>query len=102
MKFSRYRQRTCFQRKSRLIQSPLRGFSGTESHAFDKMPEVMQLEVLKCLEALSIKFDKQAQESIDIKRIKAQYLKLAQMYHPDVIVNRLEAEKASEKEREQA
>ena len=99
MKFSRYRQQSCFEKKTRLIQSPARGFSGTESHAFDKMPEVMQLEVLKCLEALSIKFDKQAQESIDIKRIKAQYLKLAQTYHPDVIINRLEAKNASEKER---
>lgn len=83
----------------------MRAFSSTAESArstFDKMPEIMQLEVMKCLKALAITIDAKTEESIDIKRIKAQYLKLAQMYHPDVITNRLESEKATDQEKEKA
>ena len=44
----------------------------------------MQDEVIKCLNLLEIKTDKTAQ-SFNIRAIKEQYLRLAQMYHPDVI-----------------
>ena len=55
------------------------------------MPEVMQNEVLECLSLLEIKPDKTAQ-SFNIKSIKEQYLRLAQMYHPDVVAQIKEEE----------
>mmetsp|Transcript_9424 Transcript_9424/g.11544 ORF Transcript_9424/g.11544 Transcript_9424/m.11544 type:complete len:87 (-) Transcript_9424:890-1150(-) len=48
------------------------------------MPEVMKIEVLDCLSQLEITPEKAAQ-SINIKAIKDQYLRLAQRYHPDVL-----------------
>ena len=44
----------------------------------------MQDEVIKCLDLLEIKPDKKS-GSFNIRAIKEQYLRLAQMYHPDVI-----------------
>ncbi len=52
------------------------------------MPTLMQQEVLQCLNLLEISPEKTAQ-SINIKLIKDQYLKLAQMYHPDVMASRI-------------
>ena len=52
------------------------------------MPTLMQHEVLHCLKLLEISPEKTAQ-SINIKLIKDQYLKLAQMYHPDVMASRI-------------
>lgn len=42
------------------------------------------MEVLDCLKQLEITPEQTAQ-SINIKAIKDQYLKLAQRYHPDVL-----------------
>ena len=42
----------------------------------------MQVEVVKCLQTLEIPL-KEAEQSINIKRIKESYLRLAQKYHPD-------------------
>ena len=47
----------------------------------------MQREVVKCLKLLEIQ-SSETNQAIDIKRIKEQYLKLAQQYHPDVVANR--------------
>ena len=61
------------------------------------MPEVMQIEVLKCLETLQIQIESGdgEQQSIDIKAIKEKYLQLAREYHPDVVQNRLEQSNAA-------
>ena len=61
----------------------------------------MQREVIKCLKLLEIQSN-ETQEAIDIKRIKEQYLKLAQQYHPDVIANKEANIEQSEESREAA
>lgn len=59
-----------------MLRQPLRAFSTTysgdkEESVFDKMPEVMKIEVLKCLKALEIEVVAKEKEAIDIKMIKA-------------------------------
>lgn len=54
------------------------------SSAYNKMPITMQREVVKCLKTLQISSN-ETQEAIDIKRIKEQYLRMAQQYHPDAV-----------------
>ena len=60
------------------------------------MPAIMQVEVIKCLQTLEIAAH-ETNKAIDIKRIKQQYLILAQKYHPDVLAqNAREAAEAAE------
>ena len=71
--------------------------NNSESSAFNKMPVTMQREVVKCLKTLEIQ-SSETHEAIDIKRIKEQYLKLAQQYHPDVIGNQDDQEEGKKAE----
>ena len=57
----------------------------------------MQREVVKCLKILEIQ-SSETSEAIDIKRIKEQYLRLAQKYHPDVVANSDEHDESSAEE----
>ena len=52
------------------------------SSAFSRMPTTMQVEVVNALQTLEIPL-KEAEQSINIRRIKESYLRLAQKYHPD-------------------
>ena len=49
------------------------------------------MEVVKCLETLEIPL-KEVEQSINIRRIKEQYLRLAQKYHPDSTFNAADEE----------
>ena len=51
----------------------------------------MQVEVVKCLQTLEIPLI-EAEQSINIKRIKESYLRLAQKYHPDSTFDAAEEE----------